>query len=212
MNIFEGKSANLEWAFATEALSGEVDCGDHGVVQPFDGGILLGVIDGIGHGKEASAAALVAAELLKLRPRDSVISLVQLIHDRLRTTRGVVMTLASLNCRDNTLTWIGVGNVAGTLHSRNSDGALSAESVVLRGGMIGVQLPPLRAEVLPLRKGSLLIFATDGVYGGVSVGVNMQGPVREICERMMREYSKGQDDALVLAARYLGGDDEEAST
>ncbi|HKY63094.1 MAG TPA: SpoIIE family protein phosphatase [bacterium] len=209
MNTVEGKFKDLEWACSTEVLSGEVECGDHCVVVPRDGGALLAVIDGIGHGREAAAAAQLAAELLKSRPADSVMSLMHMVHEKLRLTRGVVMTLASLDFRDNTLTWIGVGNVVGSLHYANDDGHLRSESVMLRGGMVGVQLPQLKAEVLPLRRGDLLIFATDGVYPGVPNGVP-ESPVREVCERTLKEFYKGHDDALVLTARYLGGANEEA--
>ena len=36
-------------------------------------------------------------------------------HDRLRATRGVVMSLASLDQERGILTWLGVGNVAGVV-------------------------------------------------------------------------------------------------
>lgn len=203
MKSAEGKTEFVEWACAIEPLSGEVDSGDSSVVQEFEGGMLLAVIDGIGHGKEAAKASIIAEEILKLHAGDSVISLVQLVHERLRSTRGVVLTLASLDFRDRTLTWIAVGNVAASIHTKTADGHRSSESVMMRGGMVGVQLPPLKAEMLPLTSGDLMIFATDGVYGGVSVGMKLDDPVSDICANTLKAYSKGIDDALVLVARYL---------
>jgi serine phosphatase RsbU (regulator of sigma subunit) len=35
--------------------------------------------------------------------------------------------------------------------------------VLLRSGVVGYQLPTLRASTLPIAPGDLLIFATDGI-------------------------------------------------
>jgi len=209
VNTITGKNEGLEWACAIEVLSGETECGDYGLVENYEDGALLAVIDGIGHGKEAAEAAKIAATVLKQYPRESVLSLMQLVHQRLRSTRGVVMTLASLNYRDNTLTWIGVGNVAASLHYINKAGQACDEPVMLRGGMVGVQLPPLKAEVIPVRGGDTLVFATDGISGWISLDLKPEKSVRETCEQMLKAYSKGDDDSLVMVARYLGGGNEE---
>src|SRR5437868_4145389 len=115
MNLSEGTSKHLNWACATEILSGQVECGDRCIVHSFEHGILLGVVDGIGHGREAAQAAATATEILSFHASDSVIALVQLVHRHLRMSRGVVMSLASLNFVDHTLTWLGVGNVHASL-------------------------------------------------------------------------------------------------
>jgi len=203
MRTYEGKTEFLEWACAIEPLPGEADSGDASVVQEFDHGILLAVIDGIGHGKEAAEASRIAEEQLKLHAGESVISLVQIAHEQLRSSRGVVMSLASINYQERILTWIAVGNVVASLHALVDGKYRSSESVMLRGGMVGVQLPPLKAEVLPIHSGDLLVFATDGIYPVVSLGVKFEAPISEICQKTLHDYGKGSDDALVLAARYL---------
>src|SRR4051812_16934568 len=49
--------APLEWAVAGRALSGQLESGDAGLVVALARGTLLAVIDGLGHGSEAAAAA-----------------------------------------------------------------------------------------------------------------------------------------------------------
>lgn len=103
----------IEWAAATLTLQGQAESGDRYAVAPFDAGVLVAVVDGLGHGEEAASAAELAAGILMEAPHKSVITLISRCHERLRSTRGVVMSLASFNSVDETMTWLGVGNVEG---------------------------------------------------------------------------------------------------
>src|SRR6185437_15006045 len=72
-------------------------------------------IDGIGHGEEAANAAEAAISILKASPDEPVISLLERCHEGLRSTRGVVLSLASIDPKHGMMTWVGVGNVQGVL-------------------------------------------------------------------------------------------------
>ena len=61
------------------------------------------------------------------------------------------------------MTWLGVGNVEGVLIRADTRATPAAESVLLRGGVVGYQLPALQASVVPVSRGDLLILATDGI-------------------------------------------------
>ena len=111
----EEPHALVDWAVATLALEGEEESGDLHVVAPFDGGALVAVIDGLGHGPEAAVAARSAAEALERDSTQPVGELLERCHRELRGTRGAVITLASFNARAGTMTWAGVGNIEGTL-------------------------------------------------------------------------------------------------
>jgi negative regulator of sigma-B (phosphoserine phosphatase) len=194
----------IEWHVAGLQAKGQSVSGDAFIVQSFKDGMLLAVVDGVGHGREATAAARVAIKILKQRTQDSVIALVQRCHKALLNTRGVVMTVAILCPAESTLTWIGVGNVAGRLLRADAGWNHAAESVMLCAGMVGHRLPRLHASVLTISRGDLLILATDGVYAGFDTAVNPAETPSTIAEHILKEYYKGYDDALVLAVRYLG--------
>jgi len=125
-------------------------------------------------------------------------------NEQVRNTRGVVMSLALINVREETLTWLGVGNVEGVLLRADAGAKPSRESILLRGGLLGYQLPPLHASVVTLSRGDTLIFATDGIHTGFAEGVNIKEPAQQIAEKICKRHHKGTDDALVLVARYLG--------
>ena len=105
----------IEWGVASLALAGEVESGDRHVVKTFPHGALLAAMDGLGHGEQAAAAANRAVKVLQTADTESIVSLLKRCHERLRSTRGVVMSVAAFNAVDETMTWIGVGNVEGVL-------------------------------------------------------------------------------------------------
>src|SRR5947207_903859 len=105
----------LDWGVAVAALPGEGACGDLHLVQPFANGVLVAVVDGVGHGVEAAAAAAVAVATLQARAHEDVAQLLRRCHEALRPTRGAALTVASFNAADGTMTWAGVGSVEGVL-------------------------------------------------------------------------------------------------
>jgi hypothetical protein len=191
----------VEWGVATRTLEGHNESGDRHLVCPFPHGVLLAAVDGLGHGEEAAAAAKAAVACLESRPQDSVISLVRGCHDALMGTRGVVISLASYNSQDGTLMWLGVGNVEGVLV--RGEPASSQEVLLLRGGVVGYQLPPLFGSVITVAPGDTLVFATDGVRSDFLVHVTPRLPPQPLADRILALCDKGTDDALVLAARFV---------
>src|SRR5436309_14565274 len=93
----------VNWAVAEAPFPSERESGDGYVVQPTADGVLIAAVDGTGHGAEAAAAAKIATRVLRTFAADSLISLVLRCHEEVRGSRGVVMTLAFLNVRDQTL-------------------------------------------------------------------------------------------------------------
>ena len=103
----------IEWGAATFTLRGQTESGDRFVVAPSEFGVLVAAIDGLGHGDEAALAAQLAVDVLEQDPNEPMITLVERCHKRLRSTRGVVMSLASFDTSNESMTWLGVGNVEG---------------------------------------------------------------------------------------------------
>lgn len=192
----------IEWSVASRALPGEAVSGDLHVVTSWEGGALIGVVDGLGHGEEATAAARVAVQALEAHARESLVSVVQHCHRALLKTRGVVMTLASLDTHSETLTVLGVGNVEAMVFHPNPRGPARREGVLLRGGVVGYQLPALQTSVLQVALGDIVVFATDGVREDFSDLINPHDPLQEMVDKVLAQKFRGTDDALVLACKY----------
>lgn len=200
----EYSPALLEWGIARTTLTGQDVSGDLHLVEPFLNGVLVAVVDGLGHGPEAACASETAIATLKSYAGDSITSLVQRCHENLKKTRGVVLTLASIKGLDSTLAWLGVGNVEGMLIRANPEAKPQRESLLLRSGVVGYRLPTLRAAVIPIIKHDMLVFCTDGIKSGFSEGLNPNDSPQQIADQIVSRFSKRTDDALVLVARYLG--------
>src|SRR2546429_5138574 len=194
----------VEWGVATQALPGQTVSGDLHLVKPFATGVLVAVVDGLGHGHEGTGVAKAAVAVLEENADQSVLTLVKLCHKALMKTRGVVMTLASFNALESTVSWLGVGNVEGLLLRADTLTTPAYEYAMLRGGVVGYQLPPLRASLLAIAPADLLILTSDGIDGRFSRHLNVSDPPQQIADRIMSLHFKGTDDALVLAVRFLG--------
>jgi phosphoserine phosphatase RsbX len=197
----------IEWGWAGRALGDStagLHSGDLHVVASFPDGALVAVIDGLGHGPEAAAAARAAARVLEAQPSEPVLALLEQCHADLRRTRGAVMSLASFDARASTITVAGVGNVEGVLLRGNPVAARPREDFAPRGGIVGYQLPPLRATSIPVLPNDTLIMATDGIRGGFATRADLRGHPQDIADTILTSHGKRSDDALVLVVRYLG--------
>src|SRR5437764_15254403 len=105
----------IEWGVATVALPGEAQSGDRHLVKPVGTGVLVAVVDGLGHGAEAATAAQAAVAALERHATESPIALIERCHRALKGTRGVVMSVALFARPERSMTWRGVGHVRGRL-------------------------------------------------------------------------------------------------
>jgi negative regulator of sigma-B (phosphoserine phosphatase) len=194
----------LEYGLAKHAHVGGGESGDLHMVCCNENGILIAVIDGIGHGEEAAEAARTAAALLQGSVDEPVISLVERCHERLKGTRGAVLSMAFISPEQKMMTWIGVGNVQGVLVRANAIRGNAQEPLLLRAGVVGSILPALQASVLPVSRGDTVFFATDGIQTDFPTSLSGRENPQRAADRILSHYRSGNDDALVLVARLTG--------
>jgi negative regulator of sigma-B (phosphoserine phosphatase) len=195
--------AALERGEASAPLVGESRSGDLAVFAPYDGGALVATIDGLGHGDAAADAAEAAAAILRERPGERPEILLRRCHDALRSTRGVVATLAWFDLATGGLSWTGIGNVEGRLVRAERGRGDSADSPTLFGGVLGWSLPSVRLVRTELAPGDCVVMATDGVAADFGSSLMPGVPAPEQAERVLASHARGSDDALVVAVRYL---------
>jgi serine phosphatase RsbU (regulator of sigma subunit) len=200
VNVVEHSSAVLP-------QPGQTESGDRYTVLPIPGGVLAAVVDGLGHGPEAAVAAeraITTIESFGRKAGETLPDLVQRCHTALSGTRGVVMSLAAFDAGQRTLTWIGVGDVAGRLLLKTSNAHYAQETLLLRPGMVGRQLPPLKTSTARIERGDMLIFATDGINPEFAEDVYIDSQLDAVAQRIISAYGKRTDDALALVVRYQG--------
>ena len=190
----------VEWGVASRAL--ETVSGDAHLVQPLTDGALFAVVDGLGHGPPAAEAARAAIRSLEAGAEQPVRAIAE-CHERLKSTRGVVLMLAWLEGSGDSLSWLGVGNAQGVLHS-GEPGKARQQTLVGRVGVVGRQLPPLHATRVPIAPGDVLVLATDGIRSNFMPAAILHDSPQRIAEEILEQHWTRGDDALVLVVRYQG--------
>ena len=199
------KAGVIDWAANCHTLAGQSECGDRHVVVAQEQRTLVAVVDGVGHGPHAAAAAIKATDIIQeFGTAEPMTELVQRCHAGLREGRGVVMSLALLEAGVRTVTWLGVGNVSGALCRKAAAFNRKSETLLLRAGVVGKQLPPLLPAILPVVRGDLLVLATDGIDGDFAESMVPDWEPQRIADDLAARHGKCSDDALVLVARFLG--------
>jgi len=201
-----GDRTVVEYAVAAKALHAGAQSGDLHAVIPLPQGSPVAVADGLGHGYEAALAARIAVITLTAQANLPLPDLVKRCHEALTRTRGVAISIALLEWSGygDTVTWLSIGNVAGLLLRSGGRGRVEREYILTRNGVVGHRLPPLRTATVPLHRGDLLIFATDGVREGFHSEVVLDAPPQETANHIHSRYRKGTDDSLVLVGRWNG--------
>lgn len=207
----------VEWGVADQPLDGQAESGDCYVVKKYPEGVLIAVVDGVGHGPDATVAARLTAQVLEgYSSSTSLTALLEECHVRLRGTRGAVISLAMLDASRSTITWLGVGNIEGLLlRNLPRDGSTNSkhrETLLLRAGLVGHQLPRLAPETLPVHPGDIVIFATDGIRPDFADNIGTGVSPLQIANDILEHHALETDDALVLVVRYLHEKDTHSST
>ncbi|MDT5317805.1 MAG: hypothetical protein QOD88_327 [Mycobacterium sp.] len=196
----------IEWAAKSRPRPGENVCGDRLLAVDVNGtGALIGVLDGLGHGAEAAEAANCGVEVLRNARSEPLDVLVQRCHRALSGTRGAAMTLARIDFQADTLSWVGIGNVAADLVAKHPAGVEVRSSARLAGGIVGYRIPEvLTPQEVPIRPGDLLVIASDGIVEDHLDDIDFSAPALVIADQILHSHAKDNDDALVLAARHRG--------
>jgi serine phosphatase RsbU (regulator of sigma subunit) len=193
-------SAAIDWGQAALVMPGQTQSGDRGVIAVTNGTALIAVIDGIGHGEEAAAAANAAATVLETSPQESLRTLFDRCHVQLRATRGAAMTVARFESHERTLDWLGTGNVKAVLLRRSAHG-FTCTDLLTYSGVVGAQVTKYAASQTEVASGDVLILATDGVDRKFINSIRYDEAPQAQAERLLAAYRSPTDDALVLVAR-----------
>ncbi|HVE83053.1 MAG TPA: SpoIIE family protein phosphatase [Myxococcales bacterium] len=192
-----GTAGALAWAVAGRPLPGETQSGDDALVLDRGHDVLLAVVDGLGHGPDAAAAARAACTALASSPGD-LVALFQACHRSEARQRGAALS-AALVSAGGEMWWAGIGNVEG-LVARPS----GHERLLMRGGVVGGSMPPLRPARLELKRGDTLVLATDGLSEDLAQSCDGRDP-EALARLLLQQHARATDDALVLVARFTGG-------
>jgi anti-sigma regulatory factor (Ser/Thr protein kinase) len=179
------------------AKMGQDVCGDEWAVAHKSSGYRLMVGDGLGHGPEARDAVREAIRIFHQRIAASLPDVLAAMHSALRPTRGAVIAVAEINRAEQVVHYCGVGNIGATLLTNQS-----TRSLVSANGIVGHQLPTLRAFTYPWHPRTLLVMHSDGLVSRWSVagyaGLLARHPLT-IAGVLYRDFNRQATDDVTVA-------------
>jgi serine phosphatase RsbU (regulator of sigma subunit) len=171
-------------------------CGDAWAVTDIEDGIAVAVVDGLGHGVYASAAADAALAAFAGNPADLGACL-RHANETMRGTRGGALALCRLEPRRGVLHFVGLGNVSGRIQCGAREHGL-----VSLNGTVGIQPAPPRSREFcyPWPPGATLTLWTDGLTSRIDLakpGLFGHDPAIAAAT-LHRDHSRERDDATVV--------------
>jgi negative regulator of sigma-B (phosphoserine phosphatase) len=211
--VEKSEEVRLVWGVASHPQAQQTECGDAFTVQPIPAGFLVAVIDGLGHGRDAARAAQRALERIHQSAEMSLPDVMRACHQALVGSRGAAISMAQIDMAEHRLTWVGVGNVEGVVVNPPAGQGENwrSDTLVVRGGVVGYDMPHLQIAHVPFGLGAVLAFATDGIKQGFISELRAGQPPQETADRIMSSYDRGTDDALVLVLQQAWGGSDHAA-
>ncbi len=182
------------------AKPGETVCGDAWDVVFHHRGATFLVADGLGHGPDASRAAVAAVEVLQSHPDDKAVRILDLAHGRLRPTRGAAIAVMRHDRDAGEVCYAGVGNISGTILGT------PRRSMVSHAGIVGHNVHKSQEYRYAWPEGALMVAHSDGLetqwdlgpYPGIT-----ECHAALIAAMLYREHARKRDDCTVLVARPM---------
>jgi len=177
---------------AARPKDGEIVSGDATVSRQEGGRHLLAVIDGLGHGVEAHAAAAEACAYLEQVDLDRPIDrMIQDLHERLRATRGAAALVLVVS--EARVVGCGVGNV----DMRTRIGRIQH---MLTPGVLGARLRKPKIFEGDLGDRDRIALFSDGIASSVDLEGSRDEAPAVAARSILAKYGRHYDDATVLVA------------
>lgn len=181
--------------------AGETACGDGGVMRESIDKCQFLVVDGLGHGEFAQAASKNAGEAFLQHINLGPSEIIRNLHPAMKHTRGAVGNVATINLVHKTISYCGVGNIAG----RIINGTEATKSIISYNGILGHNIPTtIHNHELPWSNNSTLILHSDGLKSKWDL-TRYKDLLRHspslVAALMYKEFARGTDDTMVLVCR-----------
>lgn len=188
----------LEFGAATRACRLLPENGDTIIMKQWEGSALVGIIDGLGHGRFAQKASQTARQYVEQHFDQSLENLFRGVGRACRATRGVVMALCRFDLARQTVSIASVGNVEmrliGCDHAR----------LVVRRGVLGLNAPNPVVSENPWTSSNILIVHSDGLrtrwQWDEFKDVAQERP-SVIARDLLNKLGKMEDDATVVVVK-----------
>jgi anti-sigma regulatory factor (Ser/Thr protein kinase) len=190
----------LESASFIRPCQGELVSGDLVVLDGRPGLLFVAIVDGLGHGASANAAAKRAVSFLRQSWSSDVVETMHALHESLKGTIGAVAGICVVEAESRSVRYAGVGNtVIRTIGARPARLHSAA-------GTLGEQIRGVQEQRLQLNTKNVLVMYTDGVSDRFEIDEYPALLVERadmIAKSIVEKFGKSHDDASCVAVRFI---------
>lgn len=190
----------VDYHFVFRALLGAAtECGDTGIIKVCDNKCFLGLVDVLGHGKDAYMIACLASDYLEGHYYDDLVIMMKGLHEHLKGTRGIVAALCRIDINTGDLMYVGIGNICVKIMGPRPF------TFVPRDGIIGYVMPSPREQCRKLYSGDTLVMYSDGIrehFNPLDCAGLFNGTAESIAIGLLKQFGKKDDDASCIALKY----------
>lgn len=193
------KKSEFDYFIIKRPLNGDVFCGDTGLIREFDSKAFIGVVDVLGHGREADEVAGICENFLEKNYKRNLVEIITGLHDHIKGSRGAVAGFCLLDTKTGGLECVKVGNIVIKKFGSHN------KSIISRDGIIGYIMETPKNFKMDLFEGDVLLLHTDGITSRFDLDDYPELPndnARTIATKIMERFGKKNDDALCIALKY----------
>ncbi|MBX9721428.1 MAG: SpoIIE family protein phosphatase [Candidatus Obscuribacterales bacterium] len=184
----------------TVPIAGEILSGDKWTTCTIGDSLYCLMVDGLGHGFEASEAAKLAVKRFKDNLSLAPAQMLKELHNALRGSRGAVGAVAKIDFERGELCFAGLGNIAGILLNK-----LERKHLTSLNGTLGYEAQKITEFRFPWARTSTLIMHSDGLSSRYTDYETLSGNNAEsaavVAATLYLRQSKKTDDATVLVVK-----------
>jgi serine/threonine protein phosphatase PrpC len=199
---------------ATRPYPGLKMNGDAFVIKTWSSGVLVALIDGLGHGEYAHRAAQKARFYIERHIEKPLEDIFQAVGRECRSTRGVVMALARFDYSESNapllmecpaagpvrLTLASIGNIDVRLHQNPDDSRLFS-----RRGIVGKNASKPLVTRQNWHPGAMLVLHSDGLsskWKWDQFEFLVDQSAAFMARRMVNKLAKEYDDATAIVVKW----------
>lgn len=189
-------AAPVDIGVVTMAKPGYNENGDGYIVRHWGTKTLVGVLDGVGHGAPAQAAAQAAFRYIDGHADQPMADIFRGVGIACRGTRGVVLALARFDWDEQSLEFASVGNIEARVFN-----APVPMQFIVRRGILGANAPEPKVSVQRWPTAATLVLFSDGVashWGDTTVPSRAGTSASVAAKSLLSQLNRLTDDATLL--------------
>lgn len=186
----------MKFGVVCRPMPGKEANGDAYLIKEWEQNTLMAVVDGIGHGEEASVASRKAVEYIEKNATEDIEEIIRGCHHHLKGTRGAALGIVKIDKERSLLSYTGAGNIEVRVISDSNIRPFSMN------GMVGVILRKTKKFEYPYTPRSIIMLHSDGVHTHFDLSdypLLHENP-QYVAEQIIEKCGKKYDDATVLIA------------